>query len=882
MRTVFILVMALGLLGCRSAGVDSGSGSTGQVGVTQINTQNQQNLLFEQVLGDGATGDYAIYNDLVHAVIDQLGQNSSTGTSLQHYWAPTGGTILDFGVWGGADQLVQIYQVLDFDNDLRISYVSMAMTADGESLILDGWVLDPGGKLGLATNDAGYVTGLNVITTYGTTAGEPWIELSTTIVNRTGFSLQIDGVCDMVISDGKGLDPFVPSPQWGWDLLPSQRTTVPWVVFSGDYEPAASYAFISTEHDFMDILGFADDDGRLRAMAVGPVASEDGALANNETRTWTRKLLVQADNSPAGVTGELLSLISEQDNSAYVSLGLVYSSLLHCRVKQAAEPEAVFWRSDPARYVGSQGQILDGALLPVSAKMLTWAGSDVMLPWGTYRVTVDAYGYETQESWVQVGDSSEDQLSISLQEQDLESLKVTVVDTDGDPVVLPYRLTLKGLGGTPDPSPAVKGDGAYAAGNRIWLGYSSIDLLMQPGSYQVIASRGPLYEAAVLDFNVPATHDLELVLGSEALDNGGYIAIDPVVSTRLSAHGGNTISELALALQGEGIDFFVRTEAQQARAWNDGQADLPGATGILGTLDVPRVGSRSGDGWYCAFPVSTDLPGPGVKPAVWLDLSQEAGAQFTAILAPWAKGTVGYGTGLFSAHGFDSSLGLLNSENSFLFTESEQGSTLLDFDAIEIMSVRSPWDTGSMVEDWFAFLDAGFPLMPIASSSVAYLEYDRPGAARTMLLVEGETTESTVAKAGDQGQGYVTSGPVIQFTVQTDEEEALPGGTLTTSDGRVTVNVVVSAPTWVPVERVRIWANSDVVRQWDTDETSQERISESVPLMMPQGGWIVVDAGRAGREPEPPFAYVYPDMPSYAITAPVLVEVDQTEDTAVP
>jgi hypothetical protein len=176
-----------------------------------------------------------------------------------------------------------------------------------------------------------------------------------------------------------------------------------------------------------------------------------------------------------------------------------------------------------------------------------------------------------------------------------------------------------------------------------------------------------------------------------------------------------------------------------------------------------------------------------------------------------------------------------------------------EIDAVE-------FDATPRMQQYYTLLDAGFAV-PLFGSSGKQTNKLPLGAVRTYTKT-GESNYSAWIEAVRAGRTYVTSGPLVEFTVNGNGpgepvERSLPGP----------VEVRVTAESVVPFERVEVLCNSAVVAS--AAATNGERfaatISQSVPII--DTSWLAARCvGLAG-------SVLYPPVPVFAHTSPVVVRV---------
>ncbi len=866
------------LASCDPATQDSAvdAPSRAMVRATRVTTSNADDLLLVGLRSDGGVGDWAITNGSLSAVIDATGFDDALDVAEQHHRSPTGGTLVDLAPPGGRDALPQVLQVVSYDPEVRVYYQSVSVEEDGKALRAVGRILDPERKLGVALDDDDLVEQLVVTTTWRMWDRQPWLEVETAVSNQTGRPVDLGPVVDLIVTDGLGATPFVPSPGVGFEIEDERGMLAPWLALSGEPELEGSFAVLSLEDEHLHILADMDRDGRVRGVYCGQEDRNKESIGPGEQRSWTRRYTASAGKDLAGVTRDVLELLSQQVGSYHLDLGISESTEVQLELDAQVPARAVFHRIDPPRYLDPEGQVQDGGVMPMSA---SWFDGDdpsigTWLSLGTYLVEVLTPGFDGEPVVIEVEQGLEEYGVISLLGQTLTPVVLTLNDAEGQPNSAPLRLTVVGLGATPDPELgryALAGE-ALAAGRRVWTSASELSLSLPDGAYRIIASRGPRHPLASVELRVPDQARAELVLEEPDYELDGWIAADPFTASRSSIFGGDLGEDVAYALCAEGIELVVRAEAgggEPAQSGCEGQQAMSGA---LGTLDVPRAGVAAGDGWLVAFPVVDELPGPGLKVGDWLDLAWAAGARVTAILAPRASGAAGAAAGMFDARDFLRERIDDGEVNRFLRETSDAGTGALDAGALEVLTPADPWHSAAVVNDWLALLQAGYRINPLGSSHSSWLLRDNPGAVRTYLRSESELVEERMA-AMAAGHTVVSSGPWLEATLHGSQGSAGPGDTLVAAAGTVLqLELSLQAPAWIPVDRVRVFVAGEEVWSTELDGEGATDFTQTIALASPGQGWLVVDAGRPDQQPVGDFATVYPDMPAYAVTAPIWLD----------
>ncbi len=184
-------------------------------------------------------------------------------------------------------------------------------------------------------------------------------------------------------------------------------------------------------------------------------------------------------------------------------------------------------------------------------------------------------------------------------------------------------------------------------------------------------------------------------------------------------------------------------------------------------------------------------------------------------------------------------------------------------DFVEILSLWSNHLTN--VKVWYKLLNLGFHV-PITSGTDSFPSFDRNpaiGGARVYAHAGATLTYDAWMRALREGRSFVTSGPLLQFTVEGHE----PGETLTlppSGAARVTVQVRVDAI--VPMRTLTVVRNGEPVATLDVSRTPGGHAELTRTIDVPASGWL---AARIDGDGEPHHGVMKSAV--FAHTAPVYV-----------
>ncbi|WP_243301965.1 hypothetical protein [Geothrix oryzisoli] len=207
------MVLAAGGLGCfRATGV-----ARPTVAVEEIPASGGDRLV--GLKATSGPGDFYLGNDAVQLAVD----GAAFGDREGQFGAPSGGAILDVGnvsldqnykrVSMPTDLVERLGPVANQDPDLPLVF-DRYTPGTGVNLVdleMQGYLLDPGGKLGVATDTQGRVQGVSVLHRISLTKADTFFTLETTITNGGTTALPIRSIGDFLSQHGGGFRFVVPA-----------------------------------------------------------------------------------------------------------------------------------------------------------------------------------------------------------------------------------------------------------------------------------------------------------------------------------------------------------------------------------------------------------------------------------------------------------------------------------------------------------------------------------------------------------------------------------------------------------------------------------------------------------------------------------------------
>jgi hypothetical protein len=180
---------------------------------------------------------------------------------------------------------------------------------------------------------------------------------------------------------------------------------------------------------------------------------------------------------------------------------------------------------------------------------------------------------------------------------------------------------------------------------------------------------------------------------------------------------------------------------------------------------------------------------------------------------------------------------------------------------VDTLDINNSW--GASVPLWYRLLNCGFRL-PAAAGTDVFLNRigsNLPGGDRVYVRLDGPLTYEAWIAGLKAGRSFVTSGPMLEFTVNGSE----PGTVLKLGE-KPKVRVKAAARSQFPLARAEVVHNGRVVA---AATLSDDKLTAALDqeLTLDRGGWVAFRASGPGTA----------DTPTSALNAhtnPVYVEID--------
>lgn len=384
-------------------------------------------------------------------------------------------------------------------------------------------------------------------------------------------------------------------------------------------------------------------------------------------------------------------------------------------------------------------------------------------------------------------------------------LVYTIID-EATKQLAPGKLTVEPLRGTAEPE--LGWPGMVRAANVVFSSHGAGSVELPPGSYRVIASRGPEYHTTEARIDVKELRDTNQVFVlKRAFDTPGWIAADVGVRTDATENvrvDGPTRITSAVA---EGLEWLVTGDANVA-------TDLSGDLATLGLERFIKVspgyrhsgGSEPFRGDFLLFP--TDVCATGATP----DFSPIRRAGSTAEILSAMRGVCPEAA-ILSARATFPVAGYFSLNGWRGGTRIPDGDWSRDFDAFSVWEGKRQGIFDRDYKLYHNLLASGARLAAFGGSFSTGTWMREPGYPRVYIKSSVEDPQrldpAELAQSIKDRLVCVTNGPFVN--VRANGEEM--GSLVTDSDGEVDLDIEVLAANWSQVASISVNVNGLFVRR---------------------------------------------------------------------
>jgi hypothetical protein len=477
----------------------------------------------------------------------------------------------------------------------------------------------------------------------------------------------------------------------------------------------------------------------------------------------------------------------------------------------------------------------------------------VPLPGGSYVLTLRGPGGRDQES-VDVVANRETGASFLL--PTAARLSYRIVDDSGNPV--PSRLIFRGVPPTvnPDLGPWHLAKGANVACSATGEGEQEL----APGRYKVLVARGIEYDQ--VDQEVSVTAEQGAVLRAKlhrVVDTSGFVAADLHLHADPSGDSEVPLEDRVVSLLAEGVGLAAATDHNHITDYAPAVAKL-GASARISTVPGIEL-TTSNWGHFNAYPYPTSLSVPPVS-----DTAPDALFAYVRGNQPGATIQVN--------HPRMGEIGYFNVAKLDDQGRTQKPGFSWDFDALEVFNgfdLMKPDVVGANVREWLRLIKLGRRYTAIGNSDSHRVIYEWAGYPRTYLAVKPGASPDSALASLREGRAIVTAGPFIRMTAAGGD----PGDTVKATNGKLSIDVDVTAPGWLGISNVRVWVDGEPRAELDVSQVKKigalSRFHHVVEISVPSDTFVIVTARAEGT-----LAEVLPGttIQPHGFTNPVFVDAD--------
>lgn len=431
------------------------------------------------------------------------------------------------------------------------------------------------------------------------------------------------------------------------------------------------------------------------------------------------------------------------------------------------------------------------------------------------------------------------------------------------------------------------------------------ELLVRPGEYDVVSSRGPEYDTRRSHVSVRSGETASVRHGlMRVVDTRGWVAMDAHVHSRFSIDSGMDLDDRVRALAAEGVEVAVATDHNYVTDYAPVVArnDLtPWIHPIVG-LEMTTLESGHFNGYPLRYEAGKITNGsfawarrtPGELFAE-LRARGSHGPQNTIVQVNHPRDDIiGYFNqyrrdGLSAEYKPPAGLSSFTTPTGPAFRDASGNTTYSgDFDAMELANGKLYWEVrhyrvpeqlppgnippdippaGTVlveedgdvafpgaVDDWFNLLNLGYKYIGVGTGD-SHSGMDEPGQFRTMVQVGVDAPDAVrtqmVVDALRARRAITTNGPLLDFWID-DARRGAMGQTLETANPAVSLTYTLTAAPWISLGRVNVYRNGVIAQRIDLDDQrdlSADPIEQTLQLELataptgdPIDSWFVVEA----------------------------------------
>lgn len=424
---------------------------------------------------------------------------------------------------------------------------------------------------------------------------------------------------------------------------------------------------------------------------------------------------------------------------------------------------------------------------------------------GSYTVTVESLGRPRGELSVLVQANQTQEVAMVLRRA--SRFVFDLRDEKGQSI--PCKVQFIGQKGTPDPDFGPP-ERAHGARNCVLSENGRFRQAVPPGSYKLIISRGPEYDALEMEHTLQQG-EIVFVRGTlrRVVQSRGWVSADLHSHTTESGDNTTSIANRLISHAAEGVEFIPATDHNRLVDWQPTLDQLGLARFLTTCVGLESTGQGP---HFNAFPL---------KPRPY---TQDNGAP------PWHPDPRETARLLHEWDGHSDKLVQLNHPDlGMLFNDADsdgqadggfEGLAAL-CEAVELYQpdildvhpyLEGGADPNSRIFHWLQFLNQGHRYTAVANSD-AHQVFHQAGYPRNYVKSStddaGKIDPQEMVREIQAGHVVMTNGPFLEASCG----DKLPGDTLTGK--MVELHVRVQCPNWFDVDRVQVLVNGRIDERYN-------------------------------------------------------------------
>ncbi len=439
---------------------------------------------------------------------------------------------------------------------------------------------------------------------------------------------------------------------------------------------------------------------------------------------------------------------------------------------------------------------------------------DLELPRGSYQLRVEAVGYGRREVTLTVPQEALDGPGRELRVGMDTPARVIAHITDEHGGPIPCKVQFIGINGTPTPN-WFDDTGEHLVRNLYYSHNGRFIVPIPPGTYRVIISRGPEYDAVETKIEVSPGTDVPLKTTlRRVVQTPGWVSAD--FHSHSSPSGDNVSSQLGRVLNHlcEHIEFAPCTEHNRLSTYVPHLKKLNAEHLLATCVGIELTGSPGSVNHQNAFPLirkphtqDNGAPPPDPNPEVQIRR-----------LALWDNGSEklvqtnhpDFGEMFFDRDGdgrYDGGYKGMFAYQDVIEVHPHEG--ILSGRAFFIQNGRIQ---NHRIFNWLQMINMGHYIPGVVNTDA---HYNFHGVGWLRNYVRSSTDDPAkinvmeMVRNAEKGHVILTNGPYLEVEVSTpgQDRKFIAGDLVPAKDGKVTVHIRVQCPNWFDIDRVQVLRN---------------------------------------------------------------------------